>query len=172
MEFNNYLLEKSLGKYLKEIFKVEWIHNRKFLNYNFRPDYRNDNLKCAIEFNGYLHYTLAKTIIDDERKELIIRNSNYNLIIIPYWIQLTSNVNQFLFKNSNDYSNGYPNGFISKNCVLPANFCSLGIYRFRKELESFPTKIQNEVIYSIKEKIKELNDIRLVIPKELEYMVC
>ena len=54
-----YLTERSLGGLLAKIFpNKEIIHNKKVpnTNCNFRPDYRIEDEKLIIEFNGYRHY--------------------------------------------------------------------------------------------------------------------
>ena len=48
-----------------------WIRNKTIPNSTrrFRPDFRNDELKLIIEFNGYQHYTKSKEIINDKNKK-------------------------------------------------------------------------------------------------------
>jgi hypothetical protein len=62
----------------------------------------------------------------------------------------------------------YPHGFISDEStdLLPADFCHLGIVRFRKDLDRFDF-IRDEIIGSLKQKVKQYGDVRLVVPEPL-----
>ena len=53
--------------------------------------------------------------------------------------------------------------------VFPADFCSLGIDRFKKDLEKF-FFIRNDIVASLKEKAKK-KDWKLILPKELKYLI-
>ena len=68
----NYLTEKRLGVILKQIFpNYQFIHDKQVPNSNIknRPDYRNDALKLIIEFDGHRHYSISKTILNDNLKD-------------------------------------------------------------------------------------------------------
>jgi hypothetical protein len=64
-----------------------------------------------------------------------------------------------------------PAGFISKQAVLPADFCEMGINRFRNEFNGLPSHIQDEIKDSLKVKLEELKNINLVVPTSLEYLI-
>ena len=168
-----YLTEKSLRNYLCDIYRDwDWIHDKaiKESNIKNRLDYRNEQLKIIVEFDGYLHYTNTKTILSDYFKDEVYSKLSYNVIRIPYFVQLSTEVIKHLFKIEYKFEQAYPHGFIDKKAILPSNFNELGIERFKNDLEKF-SFIKNEIISSLRNKIEELKDIRLVLPRSLFYLV-
>lgn len=164
---SDYLTEISLGDYLKELFPSEsWILNKRFRDSKFRPDFCSETLKVSVEFDGPTHYVTPSTILRDIRKREIVEKAGFRMISIPYWIQLTPSVIISLFKidQAKDLSNNYPLGFISEKVILPAEFCFLGVERFKKEMQFFSEEVQTKVILSLEQKIKQQGDWRLVVP--------
>lgn len=82
-------------------------------------------------------------------------------------------VSYFLFEIKKDFSEGYKQGFIDEKAMLPADFCSLGIERFINDLNKFKNigNVYISIINSIKEKVKHFKDERMVLPKELFYLL-
>ena len=170
-----YLTEKSLRLALEQIFpNNEIISNRKFKNYKFKPDYVIHDHKLVIEFDGYRHYNDAKTIINDEVKDTLIESEGYRMIRIPYFVQLTSEIvyglfNEYIdkpFEYYNDFNN-YPYGFVDKKAMLPANFCQLGIDKFKLNVDQFNNYddiFHDLVILTIFIKIFNYGSIRTVMP--------
>lgn len=154
-----YLTEQKLVDFLKLYIDKEGISNRNFLSYKFRPDFVSHKEKLVVEFDGYLHYTKAETIVNDYHKDAIIQNSGYSVIRIPYFVQLDKLVMQNAFFDyilePFDLVN-YPHGFVDSKAVLPADFCSLGVERFRKDLIRF-AYIADDILESLK-KIKKSED--------------
>jgi len=100
--------------------------------------------KHLIEFDGFYHFTDAKTIIRDENKD----ESWYNLYItapvhIPFFLQLGGKVFSSYFNSILNelhcqevwVDNTYISGFIDKKACRPANFCTLGIVAFEYYLD-------------------------------------
>lgn len=172
-----YLTEENLGSFLKERFpEGNWIRDKSVPNsgVRYRPDYRNDFYKLIVEFNGIAHYSSPKRIVADEKKRALFTTLGYEVIEIPYFIQLNSETITHVFKNFEISLNPflyYPQGFISTECPLPAEFCDLGILRFKQEFSMFNVGVQTAIAESLLIKIKELGDIRLVLPSPLEYLV-
>jgi very-short-patch-repair endonuclease len=159
-----FLTEKKLGEYLKLIFpNYEFIHNKAFPGTLYRPDYRNDELKLIVEFDGDRHYTKAKVIIDDIIKEEIYKKAGYKVVRLPNFIQLNTKVIKFLFNIDYNFDQIFPHGFISKEVTLPADFCQLGIERFKKDLEYF-YMCKNDILDSLLNKINYFSCKELVIP--------
>lgn len=164
----DYLTEESLGIFLNEYLREgEWIHDKSFLC-KMRPDYRNDSTKTIVEFDGYLHYTSAKRIISDKIKDELYINNGYHVIRIPYFVQLSEQVIYNLFEIDIDYKQNYPHGFIDKTCILPADFCSLGIEKFKNDLKRFHF-ISDEITKSLLNKIETYGDRRYVLPLGFEF---
>jgi very-short-patch-repair endonuclease len=169
--YSNYLTEDNLELCLNEIFKCKFIRNKSFnKTCRYRPDFRNDNLKLIIEFDGPFHYTQAKTIITDEKKNQIYKNFGYRIIRIPYFIQLNKETILNIFGIKVDCDCLFPHGFIDPKTVLPVDFCQLGIERFKKDLEIFNwAKIG--IIESLIKRPEMKIDSRLVIPESLSFLL-
>jgi hypothetical protein len=153
----SYLTEKSLGIYLNQIFKRDFVHNKKvpqstILN---RPDYRNDELMLIVEFNGYMHYNNTKQILTDYAKNSHYKMLGYNVVEIPYFVQLTNDIVNLLFNNYNDKhiinETSYKHGFHDKYALLPCDFNSLGLIRFYNDLNTFAI-IKHDIIESLEHK--------------------
>ncbi|ADN08227.1 RAP domain-containing protein [Sulfurimonas autotrophica] len=166
---SNYLTEKSLGKYLKQIFpKHEFIRDRVVPNSDIqkRPDYRNDDLMLIIEFDGYGHYSNPDNILTDGFKDDIYKDMGYDIVRIPYFIQMSKDIVELLFDRDVDIEQVYPHGFIDIKAMLPAYFCELGIIRFKKDLDKFKI-VKDEIILSLGQKYDEYGNINYVLPPSL-----
>lgn len=163
----NDLTETTLGESLKLITGKDWIHDKAFLTRS-RPDYRNDELKMLVEFDGPYHYTSATRIVQDEERDKLYTAHGYKTVRIPMYIQLSTYTVKELFGIDKEFKQVYPHGFISdaKTLVLPADFCELGIMKFKSDLERF-SEIQQDIINSLRVKIEKLGDIRKVLPPSL-----
>lgn len=144
---DEFLTKSNLESFLRdfvrdtEIVRDKKVPGSRILN---RPDFRIEELKLILEFNGKFHYTTAKTIMSDTLKKRIYINMGYRIISIPYWIQMKAEViyhifgqyeqfdkNKFIFRDFNNYNHG----FNSEKCPLPCDYCELGIqYRFIKKI--------------------------------------
>lgn len=165
-----YLTEKSLVEFLKEHVDTSGNHNKKFLSYRFRPDYVSHKFKIAVEFDGYLHYTKSKTILDDYAKDTAYSKEGYEIIRIPYFVQLDSKVMSSLFSNYVSESFNYieyPHGFIDEKAVLPADFCSLGVRRFKNDLMKF-SYIKKEIMNSLSKIEKRKHEVYPLYIKKAE----
>lgn len=88
------------------------------------------------------------------------------------FVQPTEDVVRYLFNVDAPINSNFPHGFISdeKACILPANFCELGIARFKQDLQRL-NFISDLIIDSLKMKIEKLKDKRLVLPPSLDYLI-
>jgi len=169
----NYLTEKRLGEILKQIFpNHQFIHDKQVPNSNIknRPDYRNDTLKLIIEFDGHRHYSISKTILNDNLKDYTYKKMGYTVIRIPYFVQISKLTIFNLFNIKINFTQTYPHGFINIKAMLPADYCELGIKRFKNDIKTFHY-IKNEIISSLKNKIKKYKNTKLVLPPSLYYLL-
>ena len=166
-----YLTEKKLGLILNELFpNNDFIHDKAVpdsINKRLRPDYRSDEMKIILEFDGDSHYCKSQRIKTDIIKDKDYETLGYKVFRIPYFIQMSSELIKMIFDKEIKYEQKYLNGFIDKKAVLPADFCELGIELFKKDLEKF-SYCKNEILDSLKRKIQEKNDIELVVPLSLK----
>ena len=108
----------GLEKYLSVIYPgYSWIHDKPLgkingVTYRSRPDYRCEEHKIIVEFDGILHYSNPEQVLKDKYLTEIYTNLGYKVIRIPYFIQLTNQAMyvlavvlppwpvQFVWKNS------------------------------------------------------------------------
>lgn len=168
-----YLTEQLLSEVLslicpnKEFVKDKVVPNS---GVRTRPDYRNDDLMLIVEFDGNHHYQVSKKIKNEINKTKLYEEMGYNVVRIPYFIQISSQTIKHLFGVDMDYKQVFPHGFISKRVIMPADFSEMGILKFKEDLKKF-NYIKPEIIKSLSEKIKTTQDIDLVIPSSLQYLV-
>jgi hypothetical protein len=168
-----YLTEESLSEVLKEIFpSATFIHDEVVLDSSIkgRPDYRCEELKLIVEFDGDQHYRNVKKIKNELKKDLIYSGMGYNIVRIPYFVQISALLIEKLFNKGVKYQQTFPHGFISKTVIMPCDFCELGIKKFEMDLDKF-SYAKTEIINSLKEKAIELGDKELVVPPSLEYLL-
>ena len=165
-----YLTESSLGVFLEKKLGGNWIHNKSYLG-RFKPDYRNESTMTIVEFDGYAHYTQASRILADKAKDQLYSGAGYKIVRIPYFIQLSSSTCKTMFNVDLDIEQVYPHGFIDEKCILPADFCELGVERFKSDINRFATEAE-EIINSLKTKIaKSKYGVDEVLPKSLKYLL-
>lgn len=155
----NYLTEDRLYEALKIIFKIDFIRDRQVPDsgINKRPDFRNDELKLIVEFDGERHYTNNKIQKSDMLKAKRYSDMGYKVIRLPYFVQLSSSIIKLLFDIDIDWEQQYPHGFIDEKAMLPVDYNYFGIYRFKGDLNKFEI-IKSDVIQSLESKIKLLGE--------------
>jgi hypothetical protein len=169
---NDYLDESKLGLILNKIYpNQDFVHDKTVPNSELltRPDYRCDNIKLIVEFDGDRHYREAKKIKTEKNKEIKYSEMGYKVVRIPYFVQMSNLIVKHLFEIDFDYKQHYPHGFISDKVILPADFCELGIKKFQADLEKF-SYAKNDIIKSLKKKKDILLDKELVLPPSLFYL--
>ena len=121
-----------------------------------------------MEFDGYRHYfSNSAVILKDLEKDTAFAAVGYRIIRIPYFVQLSTSIVERLFGlKAVGVEQIYPHGFVAEEALLPADFCHLGIVRFRQDLDRFEF-IRDDIIGSLREKIKRYGDVRLVLPEPL-----
>ena len=148
---NTGLHRTGLDEYLKVIFPDihDWVHDKSIPNlivngkrYAKRPDYRSEQLKMIIEFDGLQHYTDPVKIKEDREKTEIYESFGYKVVRLPYFIQLSNDavkvlfnvtVNEYLFnENFPSLGPGEP--------ATPAYLCSAGLIRMAQEFKRFPNQ--------------------------------
>lgn len=141
--------------YLKVIFpeieEDEWIHDKTVPNLmngkkksRIRPDFRNEKRKLIIEFDGLQHYTKPDNILRDEQHTEIYTTNGYEVVRIPYFIQLTKEVVTDLFGIEVSiplFDVSIPSIAIEWHNT-PAYLCPAGIDRMAKEYHRFPQQYE------------------------------
>ena len=145
------LVRTGLDKYLSVIFPDthDWLHDKAFgehngVKYKIRPDYRSDSLKLIVEFDGLPHYKNPDTIQKDSANQMIYEKCGYNVVRIPYFIQLSNDVVEQLFSVKVQeplFDDSYPSlGITGRHS--PAYLCPAGIRRMAEEFMKFPRQYE------------------------------
>ena len=147
---NTGLHRTGLERYLSVIFPNHtWIHDRAFgtqddgASYRIRPDYRCEELRLIVEFDGLLHYQRPETVKKDLENQAIYEKYGYKVIRIPYFIQLTQAVVKELFGvevNEPLFSPDIPS-MSTQDKNTPAYCCPDGLIRMAEELKRFPQQM-------------------------------
>ena len=159
----------GLEEYLKVIFPSvsDWVHDKSIGELNgvkrkLRPDYRSEEIKIIIEFDGLQHYTNPSNILKDYLQTKEYESGGYRVIRIPYFIQLTNEVVRTMFDAEVDetlFPDNVPSLAISgKN--TPAFLCPEGIKRMATELRRFPSQMETNLM-ALKKEYSETNEIDL-----------
>jgi very-short-patch-repair endonuclease len=166
-----YLDESSLGRFLRERLDAEIISNARVptIGRAFRPDYRSEKHKLIIEFDGDQRYRSANHVIEDKTRDQILTDAGYEVIRIPYFVQMTEPVITLLFGNhlaNRNRFKDFPHGFIADTVIFPADFSELGVGRFLEDLGRFAV-IRIYILASLQRAEVARRDWRLVYPPSI-----
>ncbi|ASB50399.1 DUF559 domain-containing protein [Alkalitalea saponilacus] len=144
----------GLEDYLKVIFPKtdDWLHDKALgkidgTMYRCRPDYRSEELKLIVEFDGLPHYTNPDIIEKDLINTELYASFGYKVVRIPYFIQLTNEAVKTLFdiEVSEDLFDGIIPSLGIKGRNTPAYLCPAGIERMANEFKEFPDQYQTNI---------------------------
>ena len=142
------LIRTGLEVYLKAIFpKVkDWVHDKQIPKElsdgkcRKRPDYRSEQLKMIVEFDGLPHYTNPDIIKRDLESTALYERWGYTVIRIPYFIQITNSVAKQMFGvdcKETLFDEKTPSLGLHGRCT-PSYLCHKGIIRMAKEFLKYP----------------------------------
>ena len=120
----------------------------------------------VVEFDGDEHYRNTLKIKADEEKDKVAREHGYQVVRVPYWVQLTTETLAHYFCLSADIQQDFPHGFV-RTKLFPASFCELGLLRFSRELSSLPVSVREAVLASLRERVVE-HGAPYVLPTQLQ----
>jgi hypothetical protein len=151
----------GLEDYLKVIYPNDWIHDKALgkingVSYRSRPDYRSEELKLIIEFDGLPHYTNPDIIEKDFKNTDLYTSFGYKVVRIPYFIQLTNKAVKTLFDIdlSEDLFDEQISSLGIKGRNTPAYLCPAGIKRMAQEFKKFPEQYKTNI-----DSLRQQNDI-------------
>lgn len=136
----------GLEDYIKFIFpeipEDHWVHDKSIPNSGrrIRPDYRCEDLKLLIEFDGLQHYQQPDKIRKDRETQTLYESLGYKVIRIPYFIQLTNEVVKTMFGREVGeplFDPVVPSMAISGRNT-PAFCCPAGLQRMAEEFRLYP----------------------------------
>ena len=152
----------GLDEYLAAIYPDinDWIHDKTIANLpegvkcKKRPDYRSEKLKIIIEFDGMPHFQSPMQIRKDNEATKLYESFGYQVIRIPYFIQLTNQAIEKLFGielYENMFNPNIPSLGIERGS--PASLCPAGIQRMAEIFKEFPEQYKINLSY-----LKSLDD--------------
>lgn len=116
----------------------------------------------VVEYDGDEHYCNTLKIKVDIEKDQKAAEMGYQVVRIPYWIQLTNETLRHYFGLEAEVVQDFLHGFITTK-ILPASFCALGLQRFMREMDALPSGVRDSVVASIRQRAQEY-----VIPPEVK----
>lgn len=134
----------GLEDYLKVIFPEidDWIHDKALgivngTNYRCRPDYRSEVLKLIVEFDGLQHYTKPDIIEKDLKNTALYKEFGYEVVRIPYFIQLSNKAVKTLFNVvvSEELFDDTISSLGIEGLNTPAYLCPAGVRRMATEFK-------------------------------------
>ena len=143
----------------------DWIHIRKCPGTNSYPDFRSETLKMVIEVDDPLHYTNPAKILDDRKKDIQYRALGYEVVRIPYFIQLTNQAVKQLFHRdvSEPLFNPLLPSLFAELTNTPAFLCPAGLLRMAHEFHAFPDQYEVNVKFLENEaQPQELTGVQLL----------
>lgn len=149
-----------------------------------QPDFIYAPLRLIVEVDGQNlrvgHYTNAKQCVDDIEKDEVYKNNGWKVIRIPAYIQLDKEMIEFFFGIKYDkplYTMCREHGFLHSQIDLPANFCTLGLNRFYREMDGYPVNVRKQVLETLVQRIRQYENEgysheharKMVIPDDFKY---
>lgn len=137
-------LEDYLAVIFPEISANEWIHDKAIdgIGRKIRPDYRCEQLKLIIEFDGVQHYQKPERIKADFENQKFYEKHGYKVVRIPYFIQLSNIAVKSMFNRNIEeplFDESIPSlGVKGQN--TPAYCCPAGLKRMAHEFRNYPSQ--------------------------------
>jgi len=149
---SNYLTEEILGFLLQDLFPEDTFIRDKIVKGSgsrCRPDYHSPVSKRIFEFDGFYHFTDPSVIWSDSIKTEMYEEMGYEVVHIPYFVQITPQTIYYYFGVDSCMDSGYPHGFIDEKAKTPAYFCSLGLLTYGNILNNLPENIKEDICRSL-----------------------
>ncbi|WP_218220446.1 DUF559 domain-containing protein [Nesterenkonia sp. Act20] len=153
-----------LLEYLDAIFPSvpvdEWVHDARIpkevqidrggtdKRRSFMPDYRSESESLIVEFDGRQHYQDLKRIIKDQEADAFYRSLGYNVVRIPYFVQLSSvNIDHYFDVVLPDMCELRYSFYDSEDNIgiSPGAMSLAGFERFRREYATLPSDTRQAI---------------------------
>lgn len=158
MKVIGYLTEKKLGNVLREwVGEINVTAEAKVPGTRMHWDYmvRHGDKTYAVEYHGDTHYRDANVMYRDNIKQDIADRHGFISVQLPFFVQLNHQTFDYYFNDAFDISTDYGQGFIDHK-MLPASFCTLGVYKYYVEVLELPENITDEIVQSLREKQRDI----------------
>ena len=135
-------LEDYLAVIFPEVPLDKWVHDKPIhgIGKRIRPDYRCDELNLIVEFDGLQHYQQPDKILTDWSNQKFYESIGFQVVRIPYFIQLTNDVVKTMFGRNvqEELFDAEVHSMAPEWRNTPAWCCPLGIERMAKEFHQYP----------------------------------
>jgi hypothetical protein len=167
-----YLTQKKLEGILSQFFEIETEVLIEGTRMKSDIQFLHDGKKYAVEFDGDSHYCDPTVMQRDLRKDRLLTTQEFNVVRIPYWIQLdTHNFHMFFrFDCPGIIKSNHSHGFIDKKAKLPSHFCVNGIQKFLDMMWYMAEKYRHifvDVLDSLN--MKNYSNVNNLIPSHYGY---
>lgn len=165
----------AMKDYLSVIFPDthDWVHDAMIPDFRDeqgkrirkRPDFRSEQLKMIIEFDGMQHYTNPDCIQKDIENISLYESAGYQVIRIPYFVQLTNEVVKVLFGKEITEPLFPPTipSMANQWKNTPAYLCPAGIRRMAQEFKRFSQQYQVNMDYLQQTDIHHISEYELLL---------
>lgn len=170
---NIYLTQDKLTQLLSTMFEIKTEVPIEGTRFKSDIQFTYNGEKYAVEFDGDSHYCDIKVMERDIRKDKHLFGKGFNIVRIPYWIQLDDTTFRMLFRfdSPTPIERTYQHGFIDNKAKTPAYFCVNGLQKFLEMMDYMAEKytgVFEEIIDSLNE--NKLNgNINNLIPLNYGY---
>jgi hypothetical protein len=109
------------------------------------------DIKIAVKLKEPRHYVEPFEVMRNDEDRWAANKSEYKVVEIPYFIQLDDQTFTHYFGREpvNRIITDELHGFHNLSLIPPANFCSMGVNNFMKELGDLPSELFGEVYDSL-----------------------
>lgn len=108
----------------------------------------------VVEFDGDSHFRDANVIYRDELKDKTMWSADIPVLRVPYFVQLDNETFEhfFIVPFNHNIRTECKHGFTETTKMLPASFCSLGMFRYKKIMASLPEAARVAVLRSLEKR--------------------
>ena len=128
------------------------------------------DIKIAIKLKEAKDYLYPSNAMEIDEARWAANKSDYKVIEIPYFIQLTNETFEHYFGRApqSPILSDHSSGFEDPQSIPPANFCSMGVSNFLKELGELPGETFGIIYESLLDRSFSKNgDPYLIMPIDM-----
>lgn len=94
----------------------------------------------------------------DMKKDLAYQAMGYEVVRVPYFVQLSTDVIATLFRDDIEWGQTYPHGLISDKALTPQDFNAQGYEKYIEFVERMPSDIKRSILDSEVDRLLQLHN--------------
>lgn len=164
----SYLTETKLAGAIQQLVSDGWAGgqvSRPSSRRRFDTAFRASGETALVEYDGDERYRDSLKIKADRQEDAIATANGFQLVRVPYWVQLDNVTSRHWFGREADIVQSFPHGFITTK-FFPPSYCELGIGKFRRGLELSLAAVRAAVVASLRDRVADYG-VEYVLPTEL-----